>query len=582
MNKLMIYIISILLSISSFTYAQTYYVSTTGSNTSGNGTQNNPWRTITFALTQVDTLTNQTKTIFVNSGTYSRATNGEEFPLNLVNNLLLLGAVAGNTILDASINEFEGVNRRVINCINVSSVKIENFTVTGGIAFLDSLGNYPIGGGLYISNSDNIKITNNIITENQATDGTGYGADAGGIAVETSNRILITDNEVSNNLSIGDGCNGGGIYVRSSRVLIRDNIIKENNTWGLFGSAGGGISVWNWEDTTYIVNNTVISNEASVLGGGIYFSSRGIIARNTINENIVGAESFQIGNGGGLVVNYQPCIVGGGIKNANNIFANIGEINNPVGTQMIAYSLDDPIDARFNFFGSNTDPNDTTQIYGKLFIEPFANNFIVPDTSNLIIAPSPIVIDTNLMSGTYKQKIGFYNVSKSLTDAIEILSITSKNGLVDISKSNFLINAISEDSVGFTFNVDEILLNKDTINISTSEGDFLITFFILGNDSITAIEQKSIEAPTQFELFQNFPNPFNPVTSIKFTIIADGFAELKVYDILGKEVATLINKEIRAGSYTFNFNAQNLASGIYFYRLSTNNYNAVRKMILLR
>ena len=104
----------------------------------------------------------------------------------------------------------------------------------------------------------------------------------------------------------------------------------------------------------------------------------------------------------------------------------------------------------------------------------------------------------------------------------------------------------------------------------------------MGNDSITAIEQKSIEAPTQFELFQNFPNPFNPVTSIKFTIIADGFAELKVYDILGKEVATLINKEIRAGSYTFNFNAQNLASGIYFYRLSTNNYNAVRKMILLR
>lgn len=583
MNKFKTNIISILLSFSSFIYAQTYYVSPTGSNTTGNGTQNNPWRTITFALTKVDTTTNQTNTIFAYSGVYSQTTNGEDFPLNLISNLILTGEDSANTILDASTIQYPLVNRRVINCIGVNSIRIENFTITGGKAILDSLGNYPIGGGIYISNTRDIIVNKNKIKGNEASDATGYGAEAGGIGIEYSKNILIINNEVSDNLSIGDGCRGGGIFVRWSKVLIRDNIIKDNVTWGLFGSDGGGISIGNWEDSTYIVNNTILSNEASSAGGGIYFSSQGIIARNTITENIVGEESFIFGSGGGIAVSYHPCVVGGGVKNSNNVFANIGEItSSEYGTQIITYDLEDTIDARFNFWGANIDPDDTTQIYGKLYIEPLVNNYIEPDSSNLIIAPSPVVIDTNLMSGIYKQKIGFYNVSKSLTDSIEIFSITSKYGLVDISKSNFLIEAISEDSVSLTFNVNEILLNKDTINVSSSEGDFLITFYILGEDSTTAVNQNSVYRPTQYKLSQNYPNPFNPVTKIEFTIVNDEFVELKVYDILGREVATLLNKEMRTGSYSIDFIAQNLTSGIYFYRLKTNNYSAVKKMILLR
>ena len=583
MNKFKINIISILLSGSSFIFAQTYYVSPTGSNTTGNGTQINPWKTITYALSNIDTTIVQVKTIFAYSGVYSRSTNGEEFPLNLVSNLILIGEDSANTILDANIIEFEHVNRRVINCIGINSIRIENFTITGGKAIMDTAGNYAIGGGIYISNSEDIQINKNIIKENEASDATGFGADAGGIAVRYSKKILIVDNEILDNLSIADGCGGGGISVSWSKVLIRDNVINENDTWGLFGSNGGGITVSNWEDSTYIVGNTIRSNKASTYGGGIYFSSHGIIARNTITENIVGEEDFHFGTGGGIAVNYHPCVIGGGIKNANNVFANISEITNQeLGTQIITFDLEDKIDARFNFWGPNIDPNDSTQIYGDLYIEPLVKNFIEPDSSDLIITPSPVIIDTNLMSGTHKQIISFYNVSKSLSDSIEIFSITSKNGLVDISKSDFLIDAISEDSVSLTFDVNEILQNKDTIIVSTSEGDFLITFYILGEDSITAVNQILIDIPTHYELSQNYPNPFNPTTKIKFTIIDDDFADLKVYDILGSEVATLLNKEIPAGSYTINFNAQNLASGIYFYRLKTNNYNEVKKMILIR
>ncbi len=85
-----------------------------------------------------------------------------------------------------------------------------------------------------------------------------------------------------------------------------------------------------------------------------------------------------------------------------------------------------------------------------------------------------------------------------------------------------------------------------------------------------------------FSLSQNFPNPFNPSTNISFTIPNSGFVTLKVYDILGKEIATLINEELNAGNYTKTFNATNLSSGVYFYKLQTSKFSETKKMILMR
>lgn len=584
MKRFYTHIISILfLLLSSLVYAQTYYVSTNGNNSSGNGTQNNPWRTITFALTQVDTLTVNIKTIFVSSGIYSRDTNGEEFPLNLVSNLILKGEDSANTILDAKISEFVQVNRRVINCIAVNSTRIENFTITGGKAIMDASGNFAVGGGIYISNSEDIEIRKNIIKENEASDGTGWGASAGGIYVLYSNKILIAENQILDNFTIADGCGGGGISVSWSKVLIRDNIINDNEAWGLFGSDGGGVTVSNWEDSTYIVSNIIKSNKASTHGGGIYFSSQGIIARNIITENIVGEEDFHFGTGGGISVHYHPCVISGGSKNSNYVFGNISEISNQeLGTQIITSDLEENIDARFNYWGSNTNPNDTTQIFGDLDIEPLVNEVIEPNSNDLIISPSPVVIDTNLMSGIYKQKINFYNVSKSLSDSIEVFSITSKKGLVDISRANFIIDAISEDSVSFTFNVNEIISNIDTINVTTSEGNFLITFYILGEDTTTGINQNSIDVPAQYELSQNYPNPFNSSTKIRYSIPTTDFVQIKLYDILGREIQTLLNDYKSAGIYEVEFSTNELPSGVYFYKMLSGDYSKINKMILLK
>ena len=101
---------------------------------------------------------------------------------------------------------------------------------------------------------------------------------------------------------------------------------------------------------------------------------------------------------------------------------------------------------------------------------------------------------------------------------------------------------------------------------------------------LTGVErdQSSENIPTDYSLSQNYPNPFNPTTKISFSIPKTSNIELSVYNILGQKVATLLNKELTAGSYKYDFDASNLTSGVYFYKLQANNYSEIRKMMLLK
>ena len=85
-----------------------------------------------------------------------------------------------------------------------------------------------------------------------------------------------------------------------------------------------------------------------------------------------------------------------------------------------------------------------------------------------------------------------------------------------------------------------------------------------------------------FALGQNYPNPFNPSTSIQYSLGNRQFVTLKVYDVLGNQVAELVNEEKSAGSYEVEFDASNLSSGLYIYKLNAGNYFSSRKMILLK
>jgi len=107
-----------------------------------------------------------------------------------------------------------------------------------------------------------------------------------------------------------------------------------------------------------------------------------------------------------------------------------------------------------------------------------------------------------------------------------------------------------------------------------------------GTDTITVgVEETRTTIPGTFTLEQNYPNPFNPTTTIRFSVPSVGTGHvlsLRVYNVLGQEVATLVNEQLKAGSYKVEFNASNLASGVYFYRLQAGSFTETKKLMLLR
>jgi len=88
--------------------------------------------------------------------------------------------------------------------------------------------------------------------------------------------------------------------------------------------------------------------------------------------------------------------------------------------------------------------------------------------------------------------------------------------------------------------------------------------------------------PLQYDLKQNFPNPFNPATHIAYNLPTEGFVTLKVYDIVGREVATLVNENKKAGSYLVTFDGNNFASGVYLCRIHSGNYSSSIKMLMIK
>ncbi|MBX2977347.1 MAG: T9SS type A sorting domain-containing protein [Ignavibacteriaceae bacterium] len=100
------------------------------------------------------------------------------------------------------------------------------------------------------------------------------------------------------------------------------------------------------------------------------------------------------------------------------------------------------------------------------------------------------------------------------------------------------------------------------------------------DDNTTSSEQNSIVY--EYELSQNSPNPFNPTTTITYQIKEKGFTTLKIYDLLGKEVATLVNEEKQAGKYSIEFNASKLSSGVYLYELRSKEFKSTKKLLLMK
>lgn len=124
-------------------------------------------------------------------------------------------------------------------------------------------------------------------------------------------------------------------------------------------------------------------------------------------------------------------------------------------------------------------------------------------------------------------------------------------------------------------------VNGDGFNNSQDRWNFGQRFVVHVIDQVSSVEDDNIVVK-DFILDQNYPNPFNPSTMISYSIPQSSFVTLKVYDIIGNEVATLVNETKSAGNYDVRFDASNLSNGVYLYSIKTTNFTSTKKMILVK
>jgi len=138
---------------------------------------------------------------------------------------------------------------------------------------------------------------------------------------------------------------------------------------------------------------------------------------------------------------------------------------------------------------------------------------------------------------------------------------------------------ISSTSYVLSSTVGEPFIGK---SINASNQKYTGFWYSYVQSAITATEEEQEILPTAFKLEQNYPNPFNPSTIIKFAVPEKSSVLIKIYDILGGEVITLINEEMEAGWYNREFNASSYSTGVYIYRMQAGTYTSTKKMILVK
>lgn len=200
------------------------------------------------------------------------------------------------------------------------------------------------------------------------------------------------------------------------------------------------------------------------------------------------------------------------------------------------------------------------------------NGMAVNLSGNVFLNILPPMSNNDLLVGPFPFLKGSILYLKK--DNIFVRSvITNDNQQYSITGLTAGTYTLSVQRLGYETESRQIVIgavNLDTVN------------FYLDTLNVIGIENINSNVPDNFSLSQNYPNPFNPQTKFKFSIKRNSFAELKIFDILGREVKTLVNENLKAGEYEVSFNAAGLPSGVYFYRLNADDFTQTKKMVLIK
>lgn len=446
-----------------------------------------------------------------------------------------------------------------------------NLIITNNIISYNTASN--VGGGIRVSGGL-ATISDNVIMNNSAS----Y---SGGGVADDGDTVVISHNAIINN--IGDEGGGGIAIITGTAGTIHNNIIADN----ISSSSGGGIS--HSFNTTTLLNNHIIRNTALDDAGMIILSSGNSVyfSTNTIAYN----KNIDFNNNLNTCIYINNSAVPGIIYTLdnNNIFNNSASYElfngNAQGTPNIA--------ATGNWWGTANDSSIQAMIHdwlddntlGVVDYSPFLS---APDTA-APVSPPANVIKTDMGGGQVQitwnhnpeTDIAGYHIyhggftGYSFTNVTDVGNDTSYT-LTGVS----FTDTIAVTAYDRTYSPANELDSTIVIDNMTNGNESWYAYAVDTSATVVSVHKKG--TPDIYRLQQNYPNPFNPSTVISYQLPANSMVTLKVYDVLGREVETLVNERQNAGTHSITFDASTLPSGVYFYRLQAGTYSNTKKLLLLK
>jgi len=511
------------------------YVATDGNDANDGLTPQSPLKTIKYATSIIFVDSENPRTIYLENGEYSPSTTGESFPVTIADFISIRGESEQGVFLDAN------ATSNVIRVENSEGAIISNLTITGG--YIDENSNDGGGGGVCCVNSnpvfENITIIDNVANYR----------DGGGIFCLNSDpdlkNVTIADNTASY---------GGGFYCDDSNPNLENVIITGNEASG--GSGGGICSEFS---SISISKGLVKQNSAGGDGGGISIRSQ---ESNVTLDSVSIIENSAGGDGGGLALSYcRDNIVLVGVLIADNL------TNQRGGGVASTYS--NPTFQNVTISG-----NSASEGGGGI---SSLNESSVTCRNSILWNNSPV--EVHFHPNNESNYISFYYCDiQGGQGAI----VTSDIGTVRWQAGNINANPLFCNPGDFDYHLGENSPCAGTENSGTDMGAFDV-----GCALPVGISEDISGLPTIYALNQNFPNPFNPTTTISFDLPQQSSVKLTIFDVRGREIIRLQNGEQPPGRYELQWQGMDqsgipVSTGVYFCRLEATDYSKTIKMLYLK
>ncbi|MBN2366946.1 MAG: T9SS type A sorting domain-containing protein [Calditrichaeota bacterium] len=532
--------------------------------------------------------------VLVAAGHYYENINFKGKTITVASYFLLDGDTAhiSNTIIDGS-QPSDPDSGSVVLIISgeKSGTTLSGFTITGGTGTLFDFATYGkvhVGGGIVVDSS-NCRILNNKIVNN-CLHSQGYDCAGGGVEINYSDCIM--ENNIITNNSIYTSNNwagGGGIDLNGNSIILRNNIVSDNkinSNWG----PGAGISVYLWteSDTICIENNVIqhnIYNSYQLAAGGgmgiLYCKGEVIVCGNIISRNEShGSLSHLYGEAGGIYIeNCSPVI------SNNLIYDNRAGYGG--GISVCYYTgfepqSTEPLILNNTITGNEARVAGAVYTYG-MFAHPLImnciswNNHASNSHDEIYRRSGNITVVYSDIAGGYH---GLKNISEDPGMSGEFFELADSSNCIGSGISTYKFGS---KLVGCP---SSCLMGCQRPTPVGSNPDIGACESLLGSPVVGPVggvnQQLANNLPETYELKQNYPNPFNPTTTIAFDLPEATQVTLKIFNILGEEVETLLSEFLLSGSYEYQWDAGNLASGVYLYKLEAEGFLETKKMILMR